>query len=187
MVRRRFANFGEYLFWCYASLQMLMVALKRGLTEYDRSCYAIREKYFKGYKEGRFYPSSLVNNTLARFSDLSRCGYCGAQAPASGLTRDHVLPLSKGGYDSSDNIFMVCSRCNSSKRDSDLMNWYFSTFVQPPPIYLWATYLKLVYRFSVDHGLLDKTSAELSSLGLPFDFNSLSYAYDFPIKDFLEN
>lgn len=185
MARRRFANFGEYLYWCYASMQMLMVALKRGLLEYDRSCYALREKYFKGYKEGRFSPSSLVNNTLARFSDLSQCWYCGAPAPASGLTRDHVLPLSKGGSDSSDNIFMVCSRCNSSKCDSDLMSWYFSTFVEAPPLYLWATYLKLVYQFAVAHDLMDKTSDALFGLMLPFDVRSLSY--EFPIKDFIEN
>ncbi len=185
MTRRRFSNFGEYLYWCYASMQMLMVALKRGLSEYDRSCYALREKYFKGYKEGRFSPSSLVNNTIARFSDLSVCWYCGAPAPASGLTRDHVLPLSKGGADSSDNIFMVCGRCNCSKCDSDLMQWYGATFVDPAPLYLWASYLKLVYRFSIEHNLLEKHADELAALSLPFDPRSLSY--EFPLKDFIED
>lgn len=182
MTRRRFSNFGEYLYWCYASMQMLMVALKRGLSEYDRSCYALREKYFKGYKEGRFSPSSLVNNTIARFSDLSVCWYCGASVPASGLTRDHVLPLSKGGSDSPDNIFMVCSRCNSSKCDSDLMEWFEDSFNEPAPLYLWASYLKLVYQFSVSHNLLDKHSTDLAALDLPFSAQSLSY--EFPLKDF---
>lgn len=182
MARRRFANFGEYLFWCYSSMQMLMVALKRDLSEYDRSCYALREKYFKGYREGRFAPRSLIGNTIARFSDLSTCWYCGAPATPAGLTRDHVLPLSKGGADSADNIFMVCARCNSSKRDSDLMEWFRATFVDPAPLYLWASYLKLVYQFSVSHGLLDKHSADLAALDLPFNPSSLSY--EFPIKDF---
>lgn len=185
MRRRRFANFGEYLFWCYACLQMLMVALKRGLSKYDRHCYALREKFFKGYKEGRLSPSSLVNNTIAHFSDLGHCWYCGLPISASELSRDHVLPLSKGGADSSDNIFIVCRRCNSSKGDSDLMKWYFDTFVDAPPVYLWAAYLKLVYQFAVAHDLLDKGSEALYRLVLPFDIRSLSY--EFPIKDFLEN
>ena len=180
----KYANLAEQIFWCYASMQMLMVALKRDLSDYDSACFAIRQKYFKGYLEGRYSPSSLVRNTMARFSDLTSCWYCGVPAPKSGLTRDHVLPLSKGGPDSSDNIFPVCGRCNSSKRDSDLMIWWFSTFEVPAPLYLWASYLKLVYQFAVAHDLMEMPCEFVAVMDLPF--NPRTLRYEFPINHFID-
>ncbi len=49
-----FKNFGEYLYYAYANLQMLHYALKDGKPKYDRMCYMIRAKAFKAYKEGRW-------------------------------------------------------------------------------------------------------------------------------------
>lgn len=48
----KFANFGEYLFWSYANLQMLCAALNMGKAKYDKSCYMIRAKAFKAYDNG---------------------------------------------------------------------------------------------------------------------------------------
>ncbi len=178
MARTKFANFGEYFFWCYSSMQMLMVALKRGQREYDRGCYAIREKYFKGYREGRYAPSSLVGNALAR-SASGCCWYCGSE---EALTRDHILPLSKGAPDCADNIALACRRCNSSKGNSDLIEWFRDAFDCPAPLGLWASYLKLVYQFSVSNGLMEMHRPEMEAMNLPFSLTSLSY--QFPISDF---
>jgi len=43
---RTFSNFGDYLYWSYANLQMLHYALKDGKPRYDRMCYMIRAKAF---------------------------------------------------------------------------------------------------------------------------------------------
>lgn len=43
------------------------------------------------------------------------CAYCPAKDIK--LTRDHVVPLSRGGRDSIDNIVPACQPCNSRKRD----------------------------------------------------------------------
>lgn len=40
------------------------------------------------------------------------CGYCGAELD---LSRDHMVPLSRGGDDSITNIAPACLTCNSSK------------------------------------------------------------------------
>lgn len=41
-----------------------------------------------------------------------RCAYCGKKRP---LTRDHQIPLSRGGTDDIWNIAPACKSCNSSK------------------------------------------------------------------------
>lgn len=47
-----------------------------------------------------------------------RCAYCGVQG---NMTIDHVMPLSKGGEHSAENIVPACAGCNSKKCAST--NW----------------------------------------------------------------
>lgn len=49
--------------------------------------------------------------------DHYRCQYCGEKRPTDDLTYDHVLPRSRGGRTSWDNIATCCSACNRRKRD----------------------------------------------------------------------
>lgn len=60
--------------------------------------------------------------TLGRHSNLKLferdrhlCAYCGERMGYSALTRDHVLPLSRGGKDEWTNVVTACARCNSHK------------------------------------------------------------------------
>jgi len=41
-----------------------------------------------------------------------RCAYCGKRCY---LTQDHIIPLSRGGEHSPDNIVPACSECNGKK------------------------------------------------------------------------
>ena len=45
--------------------------------------------------------------------DGHRCQYCGAQAE----NIDHVVPKSRGGTHSWDNVVAACRRCNAAKED----------------------------------------------------------------------
>lgn len=45
----------------------------------------------------------------------NRCLRCGKKGEATTLTRDHVVPLSKGGKNSIDNIQPLCQNCNATK------------------------------------------------------------------------
>jgi hypothetical protein len=53
----------------------------------------------------------LCNRTLFRRDDY-RCLYCGNQFSRSELTRDHVIPTSRGGTDKWENVVAACKRCN---------------------------------------------------------------------------
>lgn len=49
------------------------------------------------------------------------CHYCDKEAK---LTMDHVIPLSKGGKHSKDNVVAACQHCNSSKNARMLEEWH---------------------------------------------------------------
>lgn len=58
-----------------------------------------------------------ITNRLLFARDRHTCLYCGDPFPVSALTRDHVIPQSKGGPDVWTNCVASCSRCNHRKSD----------------------------------------------------------------------
>jgi len=52
-------------------------------------------------------------NIFAR--DSNKCQYCGKKFPTSELSLDHVVPRSRGGRASWENIVCACVRCNVRK------------------------------------------------------------------------
>ena len=52
-------------------------------------------------------------NILLR--DRYTCQYCGHTSPASELTMDHVIPRSRGGGSTWENLVTSCIRCNNRK------------------------------------------------------------------------
>jgi len=62
--------------------------------------------------EGRVlnhFTPPLCNRTLFRRDD-HRCLYCGSQFRRSELTRDHVVPISRGGTNKWENVVAACKR-----------------------------------------------------------------------------
>lgn len=58
----------------------------------------------------------LTNRTLFQ-RDRNLCLYCGSQFSQNLLTRDHVLPASRGGQSVWENCVTACERCNHKKAD----------------------------------------------------------------------
>lgn len=60
-----------------------------------------------------------VTNTFLFARDRYRCQYCGRAAaelkPRESLTRDHLIPLSRGGTNDWTNVVTACSPCNTRK------------------------------------------------------------------------
>lgn len=46
------------------------------------------------------------------------CAYCGKKYTR--LTRDHVIPVAKRGYNTKDNVVPACKSCNSRKQAKDV-------------------------------------------------------------------
>jgi 5-methylcytosine-specific restriction endonuclease McrA len=62
-----------------------------------------------------------VTNTFLFARDRYTCQYCGRPSvqlrPREALTRDHVVPLSRGGLNTWTNVVTACSACNTKKAD----------------------------------------------------------------------
>lgn len=71
----------------------------------------ITKKYYKN----RYVPEFSKTNLLYR--DDFKCQYCGNQFNEKELTMDHVVPKSKGGKKTFENIVMCCRKCNELKAD----------------------------------------------------------------------
>jgi 5-methylcytosine-specific restriction endonuclease McrA len=60
-------------------------------------------------------PSPALTNTALFARDANLCLYCGDEFPRHALTRDHVVPVSRGGRDVWENVVCACYLCNSRK------------------------------------------------------------------------
>lgn len=113
---------------------------KDGSTRYRADC---KECYNISRKISKKKLNKFLNNTKHRtgeedgytFEDWRDtvmhfrgcCAYCGGkQSRKLKLTRDHVVPVSRGGKTSRCNIIPSCGACNSSKSDSDYKTWYYN-------------------------------------------------------------
>lgn len=59
---------------------------------------------------------SLTNSALFR-RDQCTCAYCGKTISEHKLTRDHIVPTSRGGTNTWTNVVSACAPCNNDKDD----------------------------------------------------------------------
>jgi 5-methylcytosine-specific restriction endonuclease McrA len=83
--------------------------------------------------QGRRIPVSR-RGVLRR--DVHRCAYCGAHA----TTVDHVLPRSRGGADTWENLVACCIRCNNAKgnRTPEEKGWVLLVHPYTPRGSVWS-------------------------------------------------
>ena len=69
--------------------------------------------------DGRVLPPPTgvppLTNSALFVRDGNTCLYCGQAFRDGDLTRDHALPVSRGGRDQWDNVVAACKRCNHQK------------------------------------------------------------------------
>lgn len=80
-------------------------------------------------------PFSKINSkkpsrTLIMKRDGFTCQYCGADR---NLTIDHVIPQSRGGKDTWENLVTCCYSCNNTKDDRTPEEWGVELLNRPRP------------------------------------------------------
>lgn len=70
----------------------------------------------KGHAKASRDVPPLTNKMLFR-RDGHVCLYCGRSFKSVELTRDHIIPQSRGGLSTWQNLVACCKPCNNAKRD----------------------------------------------------------------------
>jgi 5-methylcytosine-specific restriction endonuclease McrA len=86
------------------------------VTEYPQDYPFPAVIVLKNYVRSRFM-SYNCNRRNVVWRDKNVCQYCGNKFTFSELTMDHVIPKSRGGEKSWNNIVASCKKCNSKKGD----------------------------------------------------------------------
>lgn len=107
----------------------------------------------------------LTNRELF-LRDAHLCMYCGRQYQEAVLTRDHVIPISKGGKDRWSNVVTACRHCNTHKgnKTPEQANM---PLLAVPFIPNWAEYLALSNR-KILADQMKFLKSQFSSRSMPF-------------------
>jgi len=91
----------------------------------SRSAYKSLERgfitdRFKKLRDGEITISGTIRE-WEREQELPRqCVYCSSMMD---LTTDHLIPRSRGGDDSADNVVLACQSCNTSRGEKGIFEW----------------------------------------------------------------
>lgn len=68
-----------------------------------------------GSRIARVRANPPLTNSALFYRDNCQCMYCGNYFSFAELSRDHVVPSSRGGKDKWENVVAACKRCNQHK------------------------------------------------------------------------
>lgn len=86
---------------------------KGGISTYERKIWLNGNRRAKKIENGGCHTFGEWENLKSQYNWTCPC--CKKSEPEIKLTRDHVIPLIKGGSDNIENIQPLCSRCNFKK------------------------------------------------------------------------
>lgn len=167
----------EQIAWSYANLARAHAAVSDGANKYSTVHHVIRSKLYKRLLSGEMAMRSTFDDERLKMTLPQLCSYC---ASPDHLAIDHLIARKKGGPDHADNLILACRKCNSSKRDRDLLEW-LTDQDKFPSLLLLRRYLKLAYRHCEAHELLDLSLTETELETLPFRI--LALPLQFPPLD----
>ena len=78
---------------------------------------------FKKLRDGRISASSVLRENQQLVRNSQCCAYC---ASSQSLQWEHIVPKSRNGPDSIDNMVLSCATCNREKAARNPIEWYNS-------------------------------------------------------------
>jgi hypothetical protein len=166
------ATVAEHLYWSYANLAMAEMAVHGRDSTYSRKHFMIRARLYAGLIKGTMSPRSLMRDQRIRMQMPQECVYCG---DTRNLAVDHVVPTNRGGADCGDNAVWACRKCNSSKSDRDVFDWWSSSRPGLPPLFVIRIYLKQAIAYCIAHNLMDQRRSDLQESPFSFDHVPTNY------------
>ncbi|MHA1712702.1 MAG: HNH endonuclease [Candidatus Ranarchaeia archaeon] len=144
----------DLIYWQYAKI----ISASAG---FGKRNYRFIMDRFKKLQSGEIKWSSSIREWVREHETPRRCIYCGAE---TALTVDHMIPLSRGGPDCPDNVVRVCGRCNSSKGDKRLYEFFSLDNRNKIPRIAEGKYLKLLWQELSNRGLLETDRRSIPDL-----------------------
>ncbi|QDU41501.1 CRISPR-associated endonuclease Cas9 [Maioricimonas rarisocia] len=154
---RHVKNVGELIAWQYAKLIC-------------QSAFGCRDDYgfimstYKRLVTGRIKPSTILRENKLLVLHGEQCVYCGISGQ---FEWEHIIPLSRGGPDTIDNLVRACGQCNRSKGARDPIEWYGTKRIGELPRLVMGKLLKLVHEAHDRRGTLTSPVTGKSSIDLP--------------------
>ena len=118
--------------WCWQdSIKAVFLDRVNIISEYERKVHSPSMEMrlpsviaLKDYVHLDRRPAFTRFNVFLR--DRFRCQYCGGGYPSEDLTFDHLIPRSRGGRTTWDNVVTACQSCNLTKgnRTPELCEMY---------------------------------------------------------------
>jgi hypothetical protein len=144
----------QLIYWEYAKLMA-------GSAVGDRKNYRYVMYCFKKLDGGKLNPSTILRENKLLVTSEKVCIYCEKQCDE--LQWEHIIPRSRGGFDTIDNMVLACRGCNSEKGARDLFEWYGKDRQYEIPRLVLGKYLKLIFEVHEKTGTLD--SADVNADG----------------------
>lgn len=135
----------DLIFWQYAKI----ISDSAG---YGKKQFGFVMDRFQKLSSGQINWSTSIREYVKEREKPDICIYCGNKEE---LTLEHILPRSRNGPDSPDNAVWVCRRCNSSKGDKRLYEWFELGRRYEVPRIAEGKYLKLLYSMHEQKGTLN--------------------------------
>lgn len=153
----------ELVYWEYAKLIS-------GSAVGDRKNYGFVMYTFKQLKEHKMNPSTILKENKKLVEESNRCAYCGY---CDNLQWEHIIPKSRGGSDTIDNMVQACPKCNLAKSDKDPFEWYRKERRYEIPRLVLGKYLKQIYEMHEKNGTLDSVDINKDGSLDVFDLSSV--------------
>lgn len=134
----------DLIFWEYAKLIS-------GSALSNRKQFPFVMKKFKELQTGKIKWSDILREDLN--AETTKCAYC---ASTEELSNDHIVPKRECHFAEIHNIVKACKKCNSSKSDKDLIDWWGIENKYELPRNVFGKYLKMLYICHECRGTLDK-------------------------------
>jgi hypothetical protein len=152
------------IYWEYAK----MIA---GSAIGDRRNYGFVMHCFKKLDAGHMSPSAILRENKLLVESDRLCVYCASEC--DNLQWEHIIPKSRGGLDTIDNLVLACAGCNNGKGARDPFEWYGKDRRGDLPRLVLGKYLKLIFDFHEQAGTLDAADVNADGKLNVFDLGAV--------------